>query len=247
MNGTMKSNIVFFFKNPIHIDKNAIEMRLSVVNAQIPISWYLINETNNQIIINNTTYSFKKGNYNVNTFITEWANSIGPGWTLTYDSVTNKITYAYTSNFTFSDSTFSLFPIIGFKLGTIYTSINNSLTAPFCCNFAGLTRLQLKSSVLNLGNVDSLKKGKNRTLCVIPVNSVGSGYILYQNLTGHSNIFKNNMISSIDLELRDDNKNFIDLQNIDFSCTLQIDVISETIQTIDSLYDVYANQAQELN
>jgi hypothetical protein len=106
MNGTMKSNIVFFFKNPIHIDKNAIEMRLSVVNAQIPISWYLINDTNNQIIINNITYFLKKGNYNINTFISEWANSIGAGWTLTYDGITNKITYAYTSSFTFSDSTF---------------------------------------------------------------------------------------------------------------------------------------------
>jgi len=50
MNGTMKSNIVFFFKNPIYLDKHSIELRLSVVNAQIPISWYLINDTNNQII-----------------------------------------------------------------------------------------------------------------------------------------------------------------------------------------------------
>ena len=62
MNGTMKSNLVFCFQNPIRIDKNAYELRLSVVNAQIPISWYLINSTNNQIIITvsgiSTTYLF---------------------------------------------------------------------------------------------------------------------------------------------------------------------------------------------
>jgi hypothetical protein len=41
-----------------------------------------------------------------------------------------------------------------------------------------------------------------------------------------------------------------DINNISISTSLPLssfDVISETIQTIDSLYDVYANQAQELN
>jgi len=246
LNGSMKSHLVFCFKNPVYLDKRAYEMRLSVVNAQIPVSWYLINDTNNQIIINNTTYNFKKGNYNVNTFITEWTNSISSGWTLTYDSITNKINYAFTSQFTFSDSSNSIFPLLGFKNGNVYTSLNNSLVTPFCINFSGLTRLQMKSSALNLGNVDSLKKGKNRTIAVIPVNSIGSGYILYHNLTGYSNIFKNHEIYTIDVELRDDAKNFIDFNNCDWSCTLQIDVLTETIQNIDTLSDVYENLAQEL-
>jgi hypothetical protein len=60
MNGTMKSNLVFFFEDPLQINKQAYEMRLSVVNAQMPISWYLINDTNNFIKINSTNYYFKK-------------------------------------------------------------------------------------------------------------------------------------------------------------------------------------------
>ena len=167
MNGTMKSDLAFAFRNPIQINKNAVEMRLSVVNAQIPISWYLINSTNNQIIItvNNisTTYLFKQGNYNVNTFITEWNNSIGTGWNLSFDSITNKITFAYQTNFTFSDSINSIFSIIGFKVGTVYTSTSNNLICPFVINFSGITRLHMKSSLFNLSNVDSYKKGKNRT------------------------------------------------------------------------------------
>ena len=137
MNGTMKSNLVFFFEDPLQINKHAYEMRLSVVNAQMPISWYLINDTNNVIKINSTNYYFKKGNYNIHTFISEWANSIGSGWTLTFDSVTNKISFKYTSSFTFSDSsTNSLFPIIGFETGKIYTSSPSFvLVAPFCSNF----------------------------------------------------------------------------------------------------------------
>lgn len=147
MNGSMKSNVCFCFQNPILIDKNTIEMRLSVVNAQLPISWYLINSNNNQIIITinsiSTTYYFKQGNYNINSFITEWNNSIGTGWTLTFDNITNKIKFLFTSNFIFSDNNLNtIFPIIGFNSGTTYTSLSSSLISPFCINFAGLTSLK---------------------------------------------------------------------------------------------------------
>ena len=250
LNSSMKSNVCFCFQNPIIINKNTIEMRLSIVNAQIPISWYLINSTNNKIIITvnsvATTYYFKQGNYNINSFITEWSNSIGPGWTLTFDSISNKIKFMFTSNFTFSDTdSNTLFPIIGFNSGTTYTSSSFSLTSPFCVNFAGLTSIHIKSNTFNLRNVDSYKKTTNRTLQSIPVSQIGSGYILYHNYTHYSNLFKNFEISTIGIEIMDDNRNYINFNNIDWSMTLQIDVIGEIIQDLDTLSDVYENLVQE--
>ena len=244
-NGSMKSNIVFFFEHPLEINKNSYELRLSVVNAQFPISYYLINDTNNYIKINNTSYYFKKGDYNINTFITEWTNSIGPNWTLTYDNITNKISFAYTNNFTFSDNNNSLFPIIGFKKGTIYSSTSNILVCPFCFNFAGLSRLNIKSSTFNLGNLDSYNKSKNRTIAVCPINSIGQGYILYHNYTHYTNIFKNREISTIDINIMDDLRNFIDF-NVDWTICIQVDILSENVQTIDNLADVYENLTQTI-
>ncbi len=239
MNGSMKSHLCFCFNSPIVIHKNCVEMRLSIVNAQIPVSWYLINGTNNNIIINGTSYFFKQGNYNVNSFIVEWSNSIGPGWTLSYDAITNKIKFIFTSSFTFSDGDNSIFSIIGFaKLTTSLLS----LTSPFVVNFAGITRLHLKSETFNLGNCDSFKKSQNRTLSIIPVSSIGSGYILYHNYTQYSNIFKNSSIGTIGIEFLDDNKNYIDFHNIDWSCTLQFDLVGEVMETIDTLEDVYLSQ-----
>ena len=72
LNGSKKSNIAFFFKDVLKNKNNTIETRLSVVNAEFPISWYLINESNNNIIINNISYLFPVGNYNVNTFMVKW-------------------------------------------------------------------------------------------------------------------------------------------------------------------------------
>lgn len=242
INGTMKSNVVFFFEDPLQINKRAYEMRMSIVNAQMPISWYLINDTNNLIIINSINYYFKKGNYNIHTFINEWPNSIGPNWTLTFDSVTNKITFKYISNFTFSDSVInSIFPIIGLQSNKIYNSSSLSLVAPYCYNFCGLSRINIKSSTFNLGNLDSYNKSKNRTLATIPISSIGQGYILYHNYTHYSNIFKNSEISTIDITIMDDNRNFIDFNNVDWTITLQIDILSEVFETIDNLEDIYEN------
>lgn len=250
LNSSLKSNVVFVFRNPIVIHKNAIEMKVSVVNAQIPVSWYLINNTNNKFSITiagiKSVYYFKNGNYNINTFISEWANSVGNGWTLTYSNITNKISFSYSQDFSFSDDVNSLFGVLGFKKGTNYFSSSSILQAPFCCNFAGITRLNLKSSCFNLNNVDSLNKGINRTIAVIPVSSTSSGYVFYNNFTQYKNVFKNHEISTLGIEIYDDFKNFIDFNNVDWSLTLQIDILSEVIQTIDTLDDIYTNLAQEL-
>ena len=53
LNQSKKSNVVFFFTNVLKIDKKSVEMKLSIVNAQIPVSWYLINDTNNRIYFSN--------------------------------------------------------------------------------------------------------------------------------------------------------------------------------------------------
>lgn len=250
LNSTMRSNVVFLFQNPITINKNAIEMKVSIVNAQVPVSWYLINNTNNKFNITvsgvKSSYYFKIGNYNITTFISEWNNSVGSGWGLSFNTSTNKISFSYTQNFSFSDDSNSIFGILGFQKGFTYASTINILTSPFCCNFAGITRLNIKSCCFTLNNVDSFNKGLNRTLGVIPISTSGTGYVFYNNFTNYKNVFKNHEISTIGIEIYDDFKNFIDFNNVDWSMTLQVDVLSEVVQTLDNLNDIYENLAQEL-
>ena len=101
-NDTMNSNVRFFFQDTLKINpKTTIETKLSVVNAQIPISWNQINSTNNKFYIqvstgNKFVYYFQQGNYNVQTFITQWNlmfSSIPNAWNLTYSTTTNNILF----------------------------------------------------------------------------------------------------------------------------------------------------------
>lgn len=249
-----KSNVVFFFKDIVKIEKSTIEMRLSVVDAQIPVSWYLIDSTNNQISINvngiSNIYTFTPGNYNANSFITLWYSIVGDAtiWKLTFNTSTNKFTFQNLLNniFTFSDDSInSIFSIIGFSFGNVYTTSNNIIISPNCVNFAGINKLNIKTSTFTLKNIDSKNKGRTRTIASIPVNSSANGIIYYNNFTHYKSIFKNHEISQIGIEIQNDFKNNLKFNNVDWNITLQIDIVCEIINNIDTLEDVYSNLQQE--
>ena len=47
LNGTYLSNVQFNFSGLLKEDKNQISSYVTVLNAQIPVSFYIIDETNN--------------------------------------------------------------------------------------------------------------------------------------------------------------------------------------------------------
>ena len=61
-------------------------------HCEVCNSYYLINENNNDIVINNIKYSVQFGNYNVNNFITSLLSVIPSGFTITYSSINNRLT-----------------------------------------------------------------------------------------------------------------------------------------------------------
>ena len=44
----------------------------------------------------------------------------------------------------------------------------------------------------------------------------------------------------------DDLRNFIDFNNVDWTICIQIDILSENVQSIDNLADVYENLTQTI-
>jgi len=251
LNGSKKSNCTFFFQDLLKMSKDAIEMRLELVNAQIPVSWYLINSTNNTYIITvgatATTYQFPSGNYNANTFISTFQSFMGASWAVAFNSVTNKFTFGYSGGqFTLSDGLNSIFSIIGFSAGNQYTSSGNNLLAPYSVSFGGLTKINIVSSTFNLANADSISKGYVSTICSVPVSTIQGGYIYYNNYTNFKSVFRNHELSSLNIQIQDPNNNYIDFNNVDWTITLQIDVIKEIVKTIDNLSDIYNNIVNEI-
>jgi len=261
-NGSKKSSVEFFLKEPIKTEKNTIECKLSVVSAQIPVSWYIINETNNNFNITMWNYvgsistvsftecNFPLGNYTASQFCTMWSQTFGSDWTLSYSSISNKITFQHASKqFAFSDNNeyTSMLPLMGFAYKNMYYSDNAfKLVPPYPVDFGLIPRINIKSNTFILRhNVDSGTKGKTRTICTVPVNAPSGGLILYNNFSNFKGIINIHSINSITIDIKDDFKNFIDFQNVDWTMTLQIDVINDVILDMDDLADVYKNQIEE--
>ena len=247
-NGTSKSQVEFFLKEPIKIDKNTIECKVGVINAQIPVSWYIINSTNDNIIINSVSYTFPHGNYNVNQFISQWNALLGADWTLNFNSITNKISftnsvYEFSFQDNYLDTANSMLPVLGFKYGGFYFSSGKTLTSFYPVNFGLIPRLHIKSDTFAYKNVDSFTKGRTRTIAVVPINSSVNGMILYNNFTNFKMVNPHRNISSIRIDITDDFRNLIDFQNIDWSLCLQVDVINDIFHDLKDLEDVYIEES----
>ena len=245
LNGTKKSSVAFFFPEFVN-NINSIETRISIVNAQIPVSWYQLNTSNNTINMNNTNYTFPPGNYNFNSFATMWQTVFGNTWTLILNPLTNQITFNSDSYFQFSPS--SMYSVLGFRqldggyMGML-AAYKYSLIAPYQCNFLGLTRIHIKSSTFHSNNMDTFTHSQTNILASVPVNASAGGMIQYVNFTQFQTVIKNNLVNTIQLDIQDDYGNFINFNNVDWTLTVQIDVLSEIVHSLDTLHAIYEKEA----
>jgi len=248
MNGTAKSYVHFYIQNAINSSKkNTIEMRVSLVNAQFPCSFYQLNNTNNTIIINGVNYTFPNGNYNVNNFISTWYSVVGATWLLSFSSLTNKLIFTNTTLFVFTDTLEnSLFSVIGFTPGNTYSCVGSTLSAPFCVNFSGLSRLLISSPTFSLNSKTSYDSAMGNIIASVPNNCIQNGIIYYTNYTNYKSIFKNSELSCITIQIQDDNENYVDFNNLDWSLTLQVDLVHEVIDNLDSVNDIYETAISKL-
>ena len=135
-NGSYKSDVTISLPDLHFNERDIVNVLFSLDHCEICNSYYLINENNNDIVIDNIVYSVQYGNYNVNNFITTLLSVIPSGFTITYSSITNKLTFNYTSNFTINGSSLlcTINEIIG--LGNLnITSTSNILVMPYVVNF----------------------------------------------------------------------------------------------------------------
>ena len=134
---------------------------LSVVSCLIPYSFYNINSSNNilkysfdGVTIN--TLIIPIGNYNVNNLVTILKSNLLSGFSVTYNSIQNKLTFTNaTTEFMFMSSSTCL-QILGFNNSTI-SSISLSLTSVNCVNVYSIRTIQVNSNLITY-NINKLQK-----------------------------------------------------------------------------------------
>ena len=230
LNSTYKSWVKFQFSGLLKEEDDILKIELSLVNAQIPISWYIINYSNNMFKIklgNNTEQiiTIPVGNYNANSLITNLKLLINDSnFIITISKITGKITFTYNNNFTiYTNIDNSIGNILGFELNNVYNS-TNSLTCPYPLNLLGYKRLEIYTQDIQTLNYSSANNSMSTLLSIIPIDQPPWGLITFNNYTDTKNIIKNKTIDKIEIIIRAEDKTLINFNNIDWTLKLKIDI-----------------------
>jgi len=239
-NGYKNSNIDYYLPNFVNNqeDDEILAVYLSIKNAEIPASFYLINEYNNIISINNVLYTLTTGNYNVKTFITSLKALLGGSYTITYDSITYKITITSSTSFTINylKTTMTTFLGVSTTSDTISTLNNGlySITSLYVVNFLPIQKIHLRSNI-PFDNFNNYDKSNDILLSIQNNANILGGVILYNNDSGLKYLVNEKDLSSFTLRITDDFNREINFNNIDFFITFQIDYIYQTIPIKNNL------------
>lgn len=240
-NDTFLSNVEFQLTGLLREEPDIQRVDVQLVNAQIPISFYNVNYTNNTLKIKLDTdpiltLPLTVGNYNANTLIAEIHAKINDNnFLTTIDQTTGKLTFTHNKSFIiYNDFTGSIGTILGFAPNTVNTStlINPcTLTPPHILNLLGIKRITIASVELQSYNISSSYKA--HVLGVIPVDSFLWGMINYHNQTGNTHIVKQKTLDKIDIQLLDEQNNYINFNNCDWTITLSLNIIRKYTPAIN--------------
>lgn len=226
-NGTLMSNIVFNTGMILEEDDTIIDSHISVINAQIPVSFYTVTTLNNAISCSFhgsafSTYLLPVGNYNSNSLILALQTLLGNSLTITFSALTGRLTFVSSTVMNY-DFDFNINNSANQALGFIKTSFSSTLygtlVSPFPINLLGVKRLSIKSYNLGVSSYGSI--GSDPTLCVIPSDQPPFSMLSYQNQNNvDQQKIKVKMINSIDIFIYDENNNLIDFNNQNWTLTL---------------------------
>ncbi len=228
-NGTYKSNLLFNFKSLLSDEQHMLKSEVIVLNAQIPVSFYVINEYNNVLTISGpgiltTSITCDTGNYNANTLITELKSQFTNAGVLFTSIKINKnsgklvFTATSTTNYSFSGS---MLDIIGST--TSITSSSNIYRCIYPLNLLGVQKLSIKSEKLAVQTASSVDYSVSNTLVTIPVDVSPFSMISYTSQSdANKNLLNVRNVNEIDILIYDENNNLVNFNNLDWNITLII-------------------------
>lgn len=228
-NGTMNSNVEFEFNGLLIEDIKILQSHIQLIASQIPHSFYIINANNNVLkyTVSSIIYTITipEGNYNAFSLITVMTSLfLANGHIITpvISRINGKITYTALFNFTFNTLGSSILKILGFLPSVNTSSIGNVLVSPFPLNLLGIKRLTITSQSLATTALNSLGSKTQSILATIYIVEPAFGLVSHSNTTNVNHLLKIKTINKIDMQIQDEDGNYIDLNNQDWTMKLLI-------------------------
>lgn len=201
---------------------------LSLQNASIPYSFYSITSEDNTFswgVVAGTVfeYTVPPGNYNVTNLVALLQSQMGSAYTLTYSSITAKITITHTTNeFIIYAGSFN--HVIGFSKSTNTTSSSRTLISRDCVNLNQIRALNIEVNFPTY-NVNIAQPYNQNILATIPVGVSPFSIITYENTNNYRTNLYVNKLDEIQIRIIDNNGLLVDMNGINYQMCLQIDCV----------------------
>lgn len=230
-NGTFLSNLRYEFGQFLNDEPDIIHRQVQLLNAQIPVSFYVINYTNNQFRLKLGVgsfflYTIPVGNYTANSLISTIKTIVNvTNFNIVISPINGCLTFSFTNTITIDNTIAnSIGFVLGFALGT-YNDTAFSLTTPFPLNLLGIKTLQIRSNNLSCSNISSVQGGMTTLLATIPVSATPFGMIDYKDVGNNLISISNTTLDDLDIEIIDgESGQFINFNNADWCITLAIHI-----------------------
>ena len=230
LNGDYKSKILFSIPDAIVVDDSIDYIHFSVPYVVVPNSFYVINETNNNLYVLQssvtTLYTFPQGNYTSQTFMTQFTTLLPAAFNITLGQNSNQFTITHTTTtFSFTSAS-TIDQVMGFS-GTT-AAVGLTLTCPRVCNFLPLPRIIMRCPDLAHSFISATTDG-NDVILSIPNTSRINGQIIYNNSSNMRTLFKLEKLNSFVISLTNDDGVPINFNGISSFFVLQFDIYRRSL------------------
>lgn len=226
------SDCDFFLETIIEAPRFDMQMLVSVIDAEIPYSFYNVTTSNNTLVINNIEISINPQNYSAFNIV----DAFNVQFTLesldivmSFNDNNNKFSLLSPTTFTIDSTTMIKELGMDNLPQTTNTYISNKV-----CNLAGTSSIYIRSDNMNIQNINSFGK-TNGVLSKVLVNISPGNFIFFQPSTPQYFLLGNSL-NFINIQLLNDDNEFLDFNGLDWSLTLSIEYFRKKDDIINYKY-----------
>jgi len=230
-NGSFLSDVLFNFPLVLDQQKDILFVEGGVYNCSIPVSFYNINYSVNVLYYtyNSIVYNIvcPVGNYNFTSFASALTSQFlanGHIVAITINKITGIITFTFTGGTldNFIESGSSMWSVLGFSTGSgnISPSPANTITPPYLLNLLGIKKIKIYSENFGIKSLDSKGLATENIIDSISVFEPAYNLLTHQNSDGTYSKINKRTINQIDIKIKDENSNYINFNNVNWTITL---------------------------
>lgn len=235
---TFLSHVVFNTNAVLENTNNILYSTIGIDSAVLGRSFYNINYSSSTLVIQDPltlikyTITLTRGHYNVKQLLLELEKKINASIvyvvkTLSFDRISGCLSIVMNRDFTFLSTALgsTLLETIGFDNVRSYSSVNKTLISEQGISLVGTKFIKVVSNALQTNCLSAASNGvfcQQSILGIIPVTSGEYSLIAYNNSNDRDPILLNNHVNQIDISLYDQDNNFINFNNVEWSMCLRL-------------------------